>query len=703
MLNTIFDNIVNSLVVLFLFTLIPALILKLIESRRNKISKNIIKSFKKDVDLVLNSQNPDFESLNSLIETCREKSVSLYKKLKLNKKNLFEINEAVNDYVYFIRLKHLDHLFGGNRELIEIRNALFSENKVTQREVYHLLNEIKNAKSVTAEEKPALINHITEKCINENNIIENNKLIENIQEDPYAGVKRIFKYALLLLPAAIILSYFIYRNSIKPDVTFGAVIYIDENTFTKTFSRIEDYIAKETGKNVSFEYYSFGNVKDLTEDLRSGKLQGVILNPGTYLELFENQKEVLNKYEVFLRHLEDGKENYKSVIITNKNRFEKYCGDISLPVSFFEGGLNDSSKYFLKHYIQSGLFGFVHSYSMSGFHLPERYLWYEFGINVNSQDTSQDGLKFDFTGDHDKSIMDVYNNEYNCTATYENRLANIGITDIYDKVQILYRSPDIPYNSYLLSRSLDSNLKAGVKNAFLKLNKDKSETALAVKNNKMRITGWESCTDDQYMKLLEPCFNILNTRLPKLQVVFSNVSSDNDFKDRLTDIMHILINKMKKINAWDVRSQSKETKGMPTVYVSLKSYSDELKDKHVKLITGYVKGSSGDLGNFEFPVDSLKGDKDRIIRAIVDKIIGYIELKTTIKYDYQGLFINLGEEDGIKFCSLVLQGGEVIPKELYTVDNQKTVFKKSDKQSIEKYRNKQVVVKYDFENALKLY
>jgi hypothetical protein len=242
-----------------------------------------------------------------------------------------------------------------------------------------------------------------------------------------------------------------------------------------------------------------------------------------------------------------------------------------------------------------------------------------------------------------------------------------------------------------------------VKNAFLKLNKDKSDIALAVKNNKMKITGWKSCADDQYMKLLEPCFNILNTRLPKLQVVFSNVSSDNDYKDRLNDIMHILINKLKKINAWDVRSQNKESKGLPTIYISLKSYTDELKEKQVKLITGYIKGSSGDLGNFEFPVDSLKGDKDRIIRAIIDRVYGYIELKTTIKYDYQGLFINLGEEDGIKFCSFILDGGEIIPADLYTVENRKTVFKKSDKQAIEKYRNKQVIVKYNFDNALKLY
>jgi hypothetical protein len=67
------------------------------------------------------------------------------------------------------------------------------------------------------------------------------------------------------------------------------------------------------------------------------------------------------------------------------------------------------------------------------------------------------------------------------------------------------------------------------------------------------------------------------------------------------------------------------------------------------------------------------------------------------------LFINLGDEDGIKFCSLVMQGGEVIPKDLYTVENQKTIFKKSDKQAIDKFRNKQVVVRYDFDEALKLY
>jgi len=129
--------------------------------------------------------------------------------------------------------------------------------------------------------------------------------------------------------------------------------------------------------------------------MKNDVLQGLILNPGTYAALYQNEKNLLDNYQVFLRHLKDEKETYKSVIFTNKSTFQNYCGSIGKPLTFFETELNDSTRYFIKHYIQSGSFGFVHRYSMSGFNLPIRYLWYEFDINYNEHDTSLNGILYD--------------------------------------------------------------------------------------------------------------------------------------------------------------------------------------------------------------------------------------------------------------------------------------------------------------------
>ena len=278
----------------------------------------------------------------------------------------------------------------------------------------------------------------------------------------------------------------------------------------------------------------------------------------------------------------------------------------------------------------------------------------------------------------------------------------IGIPGIKDKIKILYKSPDIPYNSYLYKNSLDSNLKSAVKNAFLKLNTDDGKKAVEVRKNNMRITGWVSSSDAEYIKMLDSCFNMLNTKLPKPQLVLDNQSSENSHRDRLNYILLVITNKLKKINAWDIESSSQTVKKIQSIIINLKSYADVYDKKQEVTISfnGVINGK--DLIPDKININGFKGDNDKITKSVFAKILDLIELKATIKYDYQGLFINLGKEDGLSNCKLILPGGEVISSDLFTIEKHKTVFKNSDKQSIEKYRNKLVIAKYDLEEVLKL-
>lgn len=701
-MSNILDNILNQVIILIIFSLIPAILLKLFEAYRNRVAKKTIISLKNETDKSINSGDFNICSTNKILDKYRNDSINLFLNNKLSRQNLFKINNEINELSNKTRITFILKLLENKSEFSNAESTFFAEDKITQREIYHLFSEIKNSDFLTQTEKEEFINSITNNCVNESKYIENEKLLSSIKRDKKADIKNYLKYASFALPVIILAIYLIYNYKSKPDATFGAVIYIDETTFSETFKEIKKYISKEAKKKVEFEYYSFDDFDELLEDMKSNSLQGVILNPGTYSVLFEKHKDILNEYEVFLRHQEDGKDNYQSVIITNKNNFSDYCREINKPVEYFETGLTDSVKYFLKHYFQRGVFGFVHRYSLSGYNLPQKYLWYDFNINVNEQDTNLNGLRNDFTGDHDKSINAVYNGELHCAVTYENRIYNIGLKDVKDKIRILYKSPPIPYNSYLYRKNLDSGFKASIINAFIKLDNDNSEKGTNVKKNRMRITGWKPSTDEQYVKMLEPCFEILNTKLPKPQVIINNSSTSSDYRDRLNDIIIVLTNKLKKINAWDVELQSKTIENVHLILINLNSYSDIYKEKPVKIISGYAETSEKDLKNFEINVDELKGDKDKIIKSIFANILDLIELKATIKYDFQGLFINLGKEDGVTNCKLILEDNNIIEPSEYEIQNRKIVFKKSDNLAIEKYRNKQVIVKYDLEEILKL-
>ena len=98
-------------------------------------------------------------------------------------------------------------------------------------------------------------------------------------------------------------------------------------------------------------------------------------------------------------------------------------------------------------------------------------------------------------------------------------------------------------------------------------------------------------------------------------------------------------------------------------------------------------------------VDKFKNDWEKIVYAIFEEMLKYISPKLRIFDDKQGLFLDMGSENGLLNCDLVLDNGEIISPELYTIENTRTIFNKNKIGDITKLRNKLITVRYKIKTS----
>jgi len=329
---------------------------------------------------------------------------------------------------------------------------------------------------------------------------------------------------------------------------------------------------------------------------------------------------------------------------------------------------------------------------MSGYLTPKSYLWTEFNLNIESDDTISSVNKI-FSGDHNKSVRGIMSGEYHCASVYVEILKDQFEKDM-DKFQVLYLSPEIPFNAYIINKNLDSSLKTLIKNAFKGLESDVTDLGKRVKSNSLKITGWKECNSEEYYEKIKPSLNIIHSRLPKPYLLLDNIASIPEYKENLNEIIRIVKSKLSQINAWEILENNEIHEYGDRHHIKLNSFKYAYGKEPKIFISGYVKEGNIEKQIFNFCPDSVSGDVNKIVKVILDNILIYIAPKLKIYDDYKGLFINMGKENGLTNCELYLDDGNFIEPANYSIENTRTVFlfKKPEENNL--YRDKIIKVKY---------
>jgi ABC-type phosphate/phosphonate transport system substrate-binding protein len=689
--------------VIIIFTILPAIYLKYVKFKQEQLSNSFKKNLHDTFSNLFNNINENLINIDRIIDEKRELLKNILKENKISKEIFISLNNNINDYINSFRIEYLRFLFNDYDDLVITFNMMFADGKISQRELYLLFNDIKNNKNISTQQQKYLIDNITKHCIQNNKIIDSQNLFDNLNYgkiDKYK--KKLILYFSIGLPVLILLLSLTwitrYKLGIKKaDVTFGFISYTEKDKIQDLTGKIEKYISEQTGKDILINLYDYDEFDNICKDVTENKIQGFMINPGMYTTINEKKPEIITNYmELFARHQEGGNDTYKSAVITKKTYFESFCKKINKSLNYFNyKSLDDSAKFFISIYLREGKHAFTSKNSLSGYMIPVSYLLTEFNLIADETET-KNKINILWSGDHSNSIKGVLEGNYHSASVYEGIIKEKYPNDM-DKIFVLYMCPDIPHMSYWYRKDLDANVKDAIRNGFKSLDEDKSEKGIAVKKNPLNITGWKLCTNEEYFKMLEPSLNIIKSKLPKTLVIIENISTETEYHENLDDIIRTILDNLSEFNAWNFDTSNVANYIGEKYYFELNSFKD-IDFKNQNFIRCRMRFNDKAKTVFAFHTDSLSGNRGKIAAAIIDNLLKYISPKVRINFDLKELFINRGKENGLNNCELLLNEGEIIPRNIYKIENTKTIFNVINKDDIEKYRDKIAFVKYKFSN-----
>ncbi len=265
-------------------------------------------------------------------------------------------------------------------------------------------------------------------------------------------------------------------NTNLEDKVITVVIIPDEDP-TKMLEDMKplfDKLEKETGYK-----YKVNLVPDYTaavESLLNKKADMGYLGPFTYVSAHYRDNNIVPfAMEVSAK---SGKATYKSIIVVNKNTYDKGVTDINS----------------LKEHAKDITFAFVDPKSTSGYLIPYG------GLLKAGIDPEKDFKKVTFTGGHDAAELAVQQGTVDAAAdndkTYTKMLADGTISK--DTNIIIWKSDPIPgYPWVYRIDTIPEEVRNKIKNTFLNISE---EEALKISGGK--VIGYVEATPDDY-KIIE--------------------------------------------------------------------------------------------------------------------------------------------------------------------------------------------------------
>lgn len=542
-LQSIFEEVILSVLV----TIIPMGILWLSRNRKHRLRRRMISDIERRLSMVEfesdttpNEIEKDLQSIDRGIDRYRRQAELQLQKGRLSKEAFLDINDAINTQIGMIRIRFLQYLFRDVHEIQEILNIMFVDRQISQKELYALFNEIRQLKTVTKEKQETFIDFIHRHLITNNKVLSSDKyLTETLANTPLLRKLPLFELGIGSIVLFLLSGVWIFRyqlSVVPAHFVFGAVDYVGGKDFIEYTDALAGYLTEKSGKTIDIRVYDFEHVEDLWNDVVTNTVQGVIINPGTYVTFFRENKHLDDHLEIFCQHEQDTNVAYRSILITRTDQWERFLRRIGLRnVPFDPEYPTPEWKKVMRDYILQGTFSYTHRNSLSGYSIPFAYLWSEFGIDPRQDARVTGKLQCRFSGNHGNSIDGVFSGEYNCASVYDGLLTS-RYRDQMDEITILYSSPSIPYNSYWYRKDLDGNLKNQIRSLLLSLKYDMSDEAMSVKGNKIDITGWIESDVSKYYRQIVSSFEILGARLPKPYLRFRISSARTAVHDFLIEL-----------------------------------------------------------------------------------------------------------------------------------------------------------------------
>lgn len=258
----------------------------------------------------------------------------------------------------------------------------------------------------------------------------------------------------------------------------GAIPAEDAQKQRDAYAPLVSYLEKKTGMKA--ELFVATDYSGVIEAMRSGKLDIALYGPFSYILAADKAN-----CEAFVVEVRKGSgTSYKSLITTHP-----------------DSGINTLAD------LKGRTFSFVDPASTSGNLIPRSY------FQKNNIDPDKDFKSVVYSGGHDASALAVKNRKVDAGAfddiTYNNMKEQGLISD--QDIKIVFSSDPIPGSVWGWRKDLSADLKAKIKEAFLKVAEENPD-ALSAYGGK--VEGYVETTDDKY-DVIRDTAQILNLDLSK--------------------------------------------------------------------------------------------------------------------------------------------------------------------------------------------
>ena len=609
------------------------------------------------------------------------------------KEDFIRINDAINKGVTLAKQRALGSLLQGIPELQHEATLVNSEH-LSQGDLLNLVRGIERQRNLPILAKHELLPAMNKLFTNQIAIVDSKKLyseqnIRNLSASKAIDVLKLCLLSVLGVCAVGIILHNTGAVTISDSVNssplpapqqkkaprqaktikIAAIGYIKEETFKNVTTAMIGHLESRLNRNIEFIYYTYDEINEVKKLIRNSKMHGVIMNPGTYYTYSKEPDQIFDSIDVFCVHREKGKRNYRSILVADASDFLNFCKERNYhPKDLDIHNPTQEDRLLIRDYIlNKGAITLTHKNSMSGSLFPRRYLWRYFGIDVRV--VSEGNVMVNFSGNHEDSIEMLFRGESSVIATY-NTLYETKIRDRQDDYLVLFESPEIPFNSYWLSKAIDVETKRAFADAFVEMSASDE-----VKKNTLKITHWDYCSTEEYREKMEKLAPILGERLPRKVV---SIKIRGQYYNQLPDeIARILT----PLNAWHVISAPDEAaklsgpgrlNGATSPVVNVTISSEQTPNSKFGFLITRIRDGAKEV-EFELDLDSLSSKSNNLrptpaaAREIAQRIWREFPMRPLVFDDTSGLFINVGSEGGITESAVLYLGDKKLDRGSYEI------------------------------------
>lgn len=446
-----------------------------------------------------------------------------------------------------------------------------------------------------------------------------------------------------ILRLLVLLIVFEFSNLYGLDtLNIGIIKYKTKAKVLNTYKPFADYFSKKLNIPVSLDIVDSDELAYL---LVNKKFDLGIFKPFAYLEAKTNYPEI----EAFATNKLFGSNIYTGAIIVKNN-----------------SGINNL------HHLKDKKFLFVKPTSTSGYRVPKS-IFNEYDIDIDSH-----FVNYRFTGSHTKSINLLLSDSVDGIAVDTEDLKKFSDAE-KSRLKFL-KKYDMPMHAYVLSPSLEKNIKSKIKNMMYNAYKDPYSENIF--DNQLGIEGWAKI-DDEYYNPLRRYMRLVRIK-PYAKISYDIAESAEETLMDRGDIIQLLKDNIDNeiIACNRFAAKIPEHENIDNFYNIKISISKIDKNFFYQIYLNKLRISTGKL-----KMDELINDFPSVT---INAILNTMNIEAELLNSHDKWFITYGANDGINIHDYVFLLEENYEIKIDSITEFNTFFTYDEKFT----EDKTVIVKY---------